>query len=436
MCVLLLGFVHPAQVRTYRVEQITPAQVGNTTYTISAGNQYLNNFGQVVGESQTYSDDQVYNTGPRAFRWSHGKSQSLGTLGSDALGYGVSSPAAINDFGLVAGRSLQFVHAIDHGLRAFVWWEGFLHRLETGAFVASEAVAMNAWGAVAGSGRRFEQGQDRGRRALLWTAKGLRDLGTLGVNASGMGRSVATALNTQRQVVGFSDVYDSAGNGVGRHAFVWADGVMHDLGVLGVDLGFSYSQATAINSNSRVVGWSDVYDSAGNGVGRHAFVWADGVMHDLGVLGVDLGFSTSKAIAINTNNQVLGWSDVYDSAQNWLGPHAFLWTGGTMQDLGGPLCDVPEDEFEVPAKVLNLNDAGQVVGCRTHVENGVASGTRAFLYQNGAMVDLNTLVPADSGVLLENALAINNRGQITAFGTRTTGEGTSQVYVLLSPWRR
>jgi hypothetical protein len=52
------------------------------------------------------------------------------------------------------------------------------------------------------------------------------------------------------------------------------------------------------------------------------------------------------------------------------------------------------------------------------------------------MVDLNTLVPADSGVLLENALAINNRGQITAFGTRTTVEGTYQVYVLLTPWRR
>src|SRR5262245_7626007 len=122
----------------------------------------------------------------------------------------------------------------------------------------------------------------------------------------------------------------------------------------------------------------------------------------------------------------------YDSAGNWLGQHAFLWTNGTMRDLGTALC---LDESGSPI-VPSLNDAGQVVGCRTHVENGVVNGNRAFLYQNGAIVDLNTLLPADSGLLLENALAVNNRGQITAFGTRTTAAETYQVYVLLTPVRR
>ena len=97
-----------------------------------------------------------------------------------------------------------------------------------------------------------------------------------------------------------------------------------------------------------------------------------------------------------------------------------------MQDLGA----LGVDEFGTSFSFPNaLNDAGQVVG----VSTGVANGNRAFLYQNGAMVDLNTLLPASSGLLLENALAINNRGQITAFGTRTTAAGTYQVYVLLTP---
>ncbi len=433
MCVLLLGSVTLAHAVTYGVEQITPAAVGNTTYTIQSGNQYLNNLGQVVGESRTYSDDKVYNQGPRAFRWSHGRSQPLGTLGSDALGYGESNPSAINDVGLVAGRSLQFVNAIDRGPRAFVGRAGRLLQLETGAFVASEAVAMNARGEVAGSGRRFEQGQDRGTRALLWTEQRPLDLGTLGVASSGFGWSAATALNTNRQVVGSSLVYGSGGNGLGQHAFFWANGAMRDLGVLGVDLGFSFSYAIAINRNSRVVGYSDVYDSAGNWLGQHAFLWAGGTMQDLGVLGVDLGFSFSTATAINTNNQVLGSSDVYDSAGNWVGQHAFLWAGGTMQDLGALSVDEFGTSFSFPNA---LNDAGQVVGVSTQSENGVAVGNRAFLYQNGAMVDLNTLLPADSGLLLENALAVNNRGQITAFGTRTTAEGTYQVYVLLTPLKR
>lgn len=433
MCALLLGSVNLAHAVTYGVEQITPAAVGNTTYTIQSGNQYLNTLGEVVGESRTYSDDKVYNTGPRAFRWSHGRSQPLGTLGSDALGYGESTPSAINDVGLVAGRSLQFVNAIDRGARAFVWREGRLLRLETGTFVASEAVAMNARGEVAGSGRRFEQGQDRGTRAILWTAAGPLDLGTLGVAAGGFGWSAASALNINHQVVGSSVVFDSAGNWAGQHAFLWANGVMRDLGVLGVDPGFASSYATAINRNSRVVGYADVFDSAGNWGGQHAFLWAGGTMQDLGALGVDLGFSFSTATAINTNNQVLGASDAYDSEGNWLGQHAFLWASGTMQDLGA----LGADEFGTSFSFPNaLNDAGQVVGVSSQSENGVAVGNRAFLYQNGAMVDLNTLLPAGSGLLLKNALAVNNRGQITAFGTRTTVAGTYQVYVLLTPLRR
>jgi probable HAF family extracellular repeat protein len=427
-CTLLLGAVNLVQAVTYRVEQITPAQVGNTTYTISGGNQYLNDLGQVVGEGRTYSDDTVYNTGSRAFRWSHGRLRPLGTLGSDALGYGVSIPSAINDVGLIAGRSRQFVNAIDHGPHAFVWQEGRLLGLETGALVASEAVAMNARGEVAGAGRRFEQGQDRGTRAILWTEKGLLDLGTLGVDASGHGWSVATAINCHGQVVGASNVYDSEGNATGQHAFLWAKGAMHDLGVLGVDLGYSTSSATAINCHGQVVGASDVYDSEGNWLDQRAFLWADGAMHELRL---DPGYSYSTATAINKKNQVLGWSNVSDSAGNGLGPHALLWTKGTMQDVAA-LC---LDESSSPI-VPHLNDAGQVVGCSTHIENGVANGNRAFLYQNGATVDLNTLLPADSGVLLENALAINNRGQITAFGTRTTAAETYQVYVLLKPLRR
>jgi hypothetical protein len=49
------------------------------------------------------------------------------------------------------------------------------------------------------------------------------------------------------------------------------------------------------------------------------------------------------------------------------------------------------------------------------------------------MIDINSLLPAGSGLLLENALAINDKGQIIAFGTRTKGKDTYQVYVLLTP---
>ena len=104
-----------------------------------------------------------------------------------------------------------------------------------------------------------------------------------------------------------------------------------------------------------------------------------------------------------------------------------------MRDLGTLGADESGFSNSTPYAV---NDAGQVVGWSTYSENGVAKGNRAFLYQAGVMVDLNTLLPANGDFLLENALAINNRGQITAFGTRTNGGNSYPVYVLLTPLKR
>lgn len=58
-----------------------------------------------------------------------------------------------------------------------------------------------------------------------------------------------------------------------------------------------------------------------------------------------------------------------------------------------------------------INQSGDVVGTST-----TASGSRAFLYKNGVMQDLNQLVPPDSGWELLDATAINDRGQIAGTG--------------------
>ena len=48
--------------------------------------------------------------------------------------------------------------------------------------------------------------------------------------------------------------------------------------------------------------------------------------------------------------------------------------------------------------------------------------THAFLYQNGTMTDLNSLLPASfKGITLLDATSINNLGQIVAFGETSPG---------------
>ena len=47
---------------------------------------------------------------------------------------------------------------------------------------------------------------------------------------------------------------------------------------------------------------------------------------------------------------------------------------------------------------------------------------RAFLWQNGVMTDLNTLIPTDSPFYLLFAHGINSRGEIVGFGVTSAGD--------------
>jgi probable HAF family extracellular repeat protein len=82
------------------------------------------------------------------------------------------------------------------------------------------------------------------RDAFIWDAKrGMQDLGTLGGDSS-----IATAINDEGQVVGYST--DASGYG---HAFIWdAKNGMQDLGRLPGAGG--YVEAVAINDEGQVVG--------------------------------------------------------------------------------------------------------------------------------------------------------------------------------------
>jgi probable HAF family extracellular repeat protein len=60
-----------------------------------------------------------------------------------------------------------------------------------------------------------------------------------------------------------------------------------------------------------------------------------------------------------------------------------------------------------------LNNLGQIVG-----ESAIPDGSpHAFLWQNGTMVDLNTLLPPDSGWILTSGQFINDAGRIVGYGT-------------------
>jgi probable HAF family extracellular repeat protein len=61
-----------------------------------------------------------------------------------------------------------------------------------------------------------------------------------------------------------------------------------------------------------------------------------------------------------------------------------------------------------------INQSGQVTG---YSDSGTSGGNnRAFLFSNGTMSDLNSLIPPNSGWTLSEAFGINDTGQITGTG--------------------
>jgi probable HAF family extracellular repeat protein len=95
---------------------------------------------------------------------------------------------------------------------------------------------------------------------------------------------------------------------------------------------------------------------------------------------------------------------------------AFLYDDGAMINLGtfgGSLSNANA-----------INAGGEVVGWAT----SSTGSTRAFLYSDGVMTDLNNEIPTGSGVTLVSALLINGSGHIVAEGQDSNGQG--RVYLL------
>lgn len=182
---------------------------------------------------------------------------------------------------------------------------------------------------------------------------------------------------------------------------------MQDIGTLG---GHN-SGGSAINLQGQVVGSAQPNDVRGY---YHAFLYSNGTMQDLGTLaGADPeGNTESVGTAVNSKGQVTGYSFLTGGA----GPqHAFLFSNGKMQDLG-TLGGTGGDDL---SRGEGIDNAGEVAGWSFDAN----FHERAFLYKNGVMHDLGTL-----GGNLSVASGIASTGQVLGAST-VAGEYAWHAFV-------
>lgn len=297
----------------------------------------------------------------------------LGTLPNDNWSQGQS----INASGQSTGASGNYQTETDG---AFVFRNGMLTNLGSLGGKAAIGNGINASGEVAG----YSQNATGAYRAFISNGDMLVDIGDLGG-----GSAVAYAINDAGQVVGSAVTATGA-----NHPFLYSNGQMTDLGTLGSPDNVDWwNSAQGINNSGVVTGTS--YDAQGNFFG---FVWSKGKMTKIGTL----GGSWSEAEAINNLGQVTGMANTKNGSA-----HAYLRSPqGKLQDLGTVGASTNASWG------FGVNDAGVVVG-----RISLANTYHAFVYSGGKIKDLNKLIPANSGWVLQEADGINNAGQIVGSGT-------------------
>lgn len=333
--------------------------------------------GLIVGNSQNGELDPAIPGMPdlRAVVWRDGHIADLGTLGGSW-----SFADAVNDRGQITGVALNGVPDPLSMLYQFNWCVPF--------------------GICPSNGTQS--------RGFLWEEKeGMRDIGTLG------GPDAFPALiNQHGQIAGFSytDATPQPTTGLPTlHPFLWEKGKgMKDLGTLG---GTLTASVNGLNERGEVVGGSLLSGDVIN----HPFLWNGEKLIDLTAPPFG-GSAGGEAYWINEAGEVVGFSGIAAPCPGSVPPreagHGFLWRNGVVTDLG-TIAGTVESEGNF------INSKSQIVGDAWSCDFSVLSAT---LWEDGSLVDLNTLIPQDTPIYLYQAAFIDDRGQIAVLGSLANGD--------------
>jgi probable HAF family extracellular repeat protein len=353
-----------------------------------------------------------------------------------SLGGTLSRGMAINDRGWVAGWS----NRPDGSRHAALWKDGTITDLLTLGGPSSTVPwpGLNDDGMVVGishtaeidpldedwsceAGGFLPGSTNLVCRGFVWSGGEMRELPTLGGH-----HGFAAGVNQRGQVVGWAEtpVHDPTCVGAQQlqfRAVLWEPKKNQiKTRELAPFPGDSTSAATAINDRGDAVGISGDCDQAvGRFRARHAVLWnKNGKVTAIPGLG---GVTWHTPMDIDESGDVVGFSNPAgpgDPEGEFIA-HAFLWKRGatTSEDLG----TLPGDLF---SEAFAINARGQVVG----VSFGGANGSRAVLWENGVMTNLNDLVPSGTLDVLLSGQDIDDDGRITG-RVRDAATGETLAFV-------
>jgi probable HAF family extracellular repeat protein len=249
-------------------------------------------------------------------------------------------------------------------------------------------------------------------------------------NFPGGNNGFATGANNLGQVVGWAEngVHDPnccCTQVLQFRPAVWTLGPPDQIHDLPLVTGDSSGAATAINDNGQIVGISGICDQAvGRHTAKHAVLWENGGVIDLGNLGAQWW---NTPTAINQRGDVVGFAGDPAFVEGDI-VHAFMWTKEDgIRHLKPLRHRTPE---HVDSEAYGINERRQVVGISCDAD---FVDCRAVVWDRGNNpTDLNEL-KGNFSAHLESAKDINNKGEITGRAVDpTTGVLTAYLAVPVS----
>jgi len=246
-------------------------------------------------------------------------------------------------------------------------------------------------------------------RPFLWRDGHMMALPTLGGN-----NGQASAINNRGQIVGISETTVPDPGCPSKKTIspvLWEKGEARPLPTVAGDPdGF----VQGINDQGQAVGSS----GSCTNIATHAVLWENDAAFQL----ADLGPTGDDAYAINDHGQIVGYVTSPDRTTIF----PVVWQNGAH----GGVTSIPILPGDGAAFATGINNRGQVVGS-TFNSQGWSHG---FIWQDGVVADLNSLIPGDSNLFIIAASNINERGQISGMAQVMSGPDEGKIHaILLTP---
>lgn len=235
--------------------------------------------------------------------------------------------------------------------------------------------------------------------------------------------SQATNINNNGDIVGFGDLVDNSGQFPVfiRRGFVkLSDGTLTTIDDLDEELDL-VTIATSINNFGKVVGLMQVVDENSN-VRNRGFYYDTNSPESLSLIPFVENRST-VITDLNDSDLIVGRAQDQDGLY-----HAFYYEFNSGEESLNYIPYFGKDFRDATANAVNNH--GDIVGNALVVpfsQSGVNTYT-GFLYSDGELQDLNSLLACDAGWEIQQAQDINDAGEIVGVGIF---EGEIRAYKLI-----